>query len=214
MFVCNEIILLSTRKRYRWSGAQQVAKVATASANINIRRRLASDWRRFLSSDSLHISCPCREMTPPILTYTTNVIDNGRRYCVINTSTVSNRGKLNWTFGNCTIHRLNVRPWKSLLLTRLNAACGRDRVRATSQITSTINAILPVDVLPGDSRRNRTVQSRYSAISVIVNVETYTQLVCINGTRIQITSPKGQLIGNMRITLNGMLNTVEYKVDD
>ena len=30
---------------------------------------------------------------------------------------------------------------------------------------------------------DRTVHNRCNAINVIVNVETYTQLVCINGTR-------------------------------
>lgn len=120
--VCRGTSRQSTSSKYKLIGAQQVAKVATARASMKMRRRFASDCRLFFSSDSLHMSAPCRAMILAILTYTTSVMDSGSRYCVMNTSTVSIKGKLKLTRGCCTMHRVNSRPWNLFTLTRLKAA--------------------------------------------------------------------------------------------
>lgn len=162
----------STSNTLRFIGAQQVAKVATAMANINIRRRFASDCRRLRSSLSLQIKAPWRAITMPILMYTINVIDNGNKYWVMNTSTVISNGTLNETRGNWRIHRNKSLPWNIFSLTTLNDACGADKLNAISQIPITVKVNFCHELFPIVVERCRIIHNRCNAINVIVNVDT------------------------------------------
>lgn len=85
--------------------------------------------------------------------------------------------------------------------------CGRAKEAASSHIKMT-----RTDRRKQEKERDVTllviVHQRWDAITVIVNVETYTQAVWTKGTRKHNVSPKGQFSSNRRATLKGILKAV------